>query len=248
MIDIHCHVLPEVDDGAGGIDEALAMCRAAGADGVETIIATPHLRRAPWPELIRSEVEERVAGLAAALGADGPRLVPGGEIAVDGELLDELLSSSPGEVVSLAGSRYLLLEFDFWALGPDPAALVYELRIAGWRPIVGHPERIHWLAQDRGLLGAVAAAGGMLQLTGMSVTGDLGRAAQNCAGYLIDEGLAHFVASDGHDTALRPPLLSPAVSAITRVWGEAVARRLTRLNPAAVLADLPLEEIKEHAS
>ena len=221
------------------------MCRAAAADGVEAVIATPHLRREPWVGLEHDEVVRLVAQLERELAGDGPRVVPGGEIAVDSELLDDLLTGPSADLVSLAGSRYVLLEFDLWAPWSDPAELVHELRIAGWRPVVGHPERIPWLAEDSGLLAEIVAAGGLLQLTAMSVTGGFGRRAQNCCGFLIDHGLAHFVASDGHNLDTRPPVLSPARQVVGKVWGDEAAERLTRLNPAAVLADQPLEVEKE---
>ena len=247
MIDIHCHVLPAVDDGAEGLEAALAMVRMAWNDGVTALIATPHARRDLWPTLSSAVIEQRVASLVEHAGGAPPRVLPGSEIAVDSELLEELDRGTGASLVSLAGSRYLLLEFDPLGLGPDPAALSHELRIAGWWPVIAHPERIPYLAEDAGRLRAVVEAGALLQVTAMSLTGGFGRWVQGCAEFLVEEGLVHFVATDAHNPTTRPPLLSPAAEWMGRRWGDEVARRLVERNPAAVLAGEPLACLKESA-
>lgn len=247
MIDIHCHILPAVDDGADGLEAALAMARMAWNDGVTALIATPHARRDLWPTLGSEAVEQRIASLVDHAAGASPRLVSGSEIAVDSELLEELDRGSGAALVSLAGSRYLLLEFDSLGLGPDPVGLSHELRIAGWWPVIAHPERIPYLAEDPGRLRAVVEAGALLQVTAMSLTGGFGRWVQGCAEFLVDEGLVHFVATDAHNATTRPPLLSPAAEWMRRRWGSEVARQLVERNPAAVLAGEALPCLKETA-
>ncbi|NWG00180.1 MAG: tyrosine protein phosphatase [Thermoanaerobaculaceae bacterium] len=236
MIDIHVHVLPGVDDGPRTLEEGVAMCRLAAADGVETLVVTPHQRHELW-------ANEEPAALTAACSAvqerlgGAPRLLLGAEIRVDGDLLDLLAGDGGRSVVPLAGSHYLLLEFPPFPTRLPPSELAQELAIAGWRPIVAHPERIPWLAEDPAALEALVAAGALLQVTGSSVTGGMGRGAAECCEWLLDRQLVHFIGSDGHNLHARPPLLSPAFRAVAAGWGEGTAQRLLCENPARVVAD-----------
>jgi protein-tyrosine phosphatase len=112
--------------------------------------------------------------------------------------------------------------------------------VASWRPVLAHPERIPWLAEEPRLLADLVERGALLQLTAMSVTGELGRGSQVCSSQLLEEDLAHFVASDAHDARVRPPRLSKAYELIAERWGEERARRLFVDNPKAVLENRPL--------
>ncbi len=239
MIDIHTHVLPEIDDGASSLDEAVSMCRAAATDGCTAVVATPHQRHEAWWNADLGRLESLRRRVQAAVGPE-LRVLPGAEIRVGDGLLSALDRWPTAEVLSLAGSRYLLIEFSRHQPDPDPAGLVHELVVGGWRPILAHPEEMHWLAEDLGTLHRLVALGATLQLTAASVTGRYGRKTQDRAHRLLDEGLVHFVASDTHDTSTRPPGLSEASSEIARRWGDAVARLLTVTNPRAVLGNQPL--------
>ncbi len=249
MIDLHCHILPAIDDGARTLDEAVAMCRAAAADGCSALVATPHQRRAAWWNCDRDALRELRRSLAAAIADELPGLsiLGGGEIRVDGEILAETEALAAAArrdagtgLMALAGSRYLLLEFAPGEVPEAAADLVHELSVAGWRPILAHPEHIPWLAGELGNVERLVALGACCQVTAMSVTGDFGRRAQAVALRLIEAGLAHFVASDAHDLERRPPGLSRARRAIAARWGEALADRLCTANPRAVIEDRPL--------
>lgn len=237
MIDLHLHLLPGVDDGADDLDEACRMCQLAVEDGCEILIATPHQRHDLWGNRDREVLEERLSRVQEAFG-DELALHLGAEIRIDSDLLPEL--EAAGGPVPLAGSRYLLLEFDRRGVSPEPLALTHELTVAGWIPIYAHPELIHGL-DDLELARQLVEAGALFQLTAMSVTGDFGSRAQAVCERFLDAGLAHFVASDAHGAGWRPPGLSAARSVLARRWGEEVAERLTRAHAAAVVADEPLE-------
>ena len=238
-VDIHCHLVPGVDDGSRTLEESLAMCAAAEADGTRAIVATPHQRRDRWPNPDRARLKRHFDELVTAW--DGAlSLSLGAEISVDSELLDEMDRLPGGTLQPLAGSRYLLLEYPPVAVGPDPRSLIHEMIIAGWRPILAHPERIRWLGGDLDLMRALVEIGARVQLTAMSVTGDLGDRSLSCAEKLLDEGLAHFVASDAHGPESRPPIISRAYKAVVEGWGEDMAARLTIENPTRVLEDLPI--------
>ena len=239
MVDLHAHLLPGVDDGAEALGDAVRMCEVAAADGIAAAVATPHQRHEWWPNGDRDDLRARFDALAGAVGSK-LALALGAEIRVDSELLAEVDRLPDGPNLPLAGSRYLLLELAPMRVGPDPRAVVHELAVAGWRPVLAHPERIAWLAEDRSALAELVERGAHLQLTAMSVTGAFGKRARECCAFLLDNDLAHFVASDAHDASTRPPVLSEAFRVIAEGWGEARALRLTDGNPRAVLADRPL--------
>ncbi len=244
MIDIHTHVLPEIDDGATSLEEAVSMCRVAAADGCTAVVATPHQRHRAWWNSDLDRLERLRQEVQAAVGP-GLRVLPGAEIRVDSELLTDLDRWPDAGVLSLAGSRYLLIEFSRQEPDPDPVGLVHELGVAGWRPVLAHPEEIRWLADDLETLGHMVELGATLQVTAASVTGAYGHKIQDRARRLLDEGMVHFVASDTHDTTLRPPGLGEAAAEISRRWGEAVAHLLTAVNPRAVVEDQPLPAPEE---
>lgn len=239
MIDLHCHILPGVDDGAPDFETSVAMCRMAAADGCEAMVATPHLRHERWWNGDQNLLKQRLAELQERVGP-GLKLYMGGEIAINTESFDEILER-PEEVVSLAGSRYLLLEFDWQGLGPQPENVLFELNIAQWRSVIAHPERMSWLMQDRSLIRRLVANGAMTQITAMSITGDLGKPAQDASYWLLENGLAHFVSSDSHDTTRRLPGMAKAMQEVRTVWGDEMAQELFVDNPRAVLEDRPLD-------
>jgi protein-tyrosine phosphatase len=240
MIDLHCHILPGVDDGARSLGEAAEMCRLAAADGCEALVATPHQRRGPWWNGDRALLAGLARDLQDVLGPS-PRVLLGGEIHVDPQLLSEVERlPEGGGILPLAGSRYLLIEFGSTGTEAEAVHLVHELIVSGWIPIVAHPEFIPWLAEDRRLLARLVSLGALTQVTAMSVTGDFGRRPQQDALDLIDAGLVHFVASDSHGPRRRPPGLSRAFRTITARWGAETARRLATDNPRAVVENRPL--------
>ena len=144
MIDIHCHILPGIDDGAENLAESVAMGRMAREDGCEVIFATPHQRHPYWwnddGDVLAALRDEVSAGLGGA-----PRILAGAEVRVDSEVLDDL---EAGRVTPLGASRYLLVEFARSGIGPDPEDIVHEMVVAGWRPILAHPELLPWIADD----------------------------------------------------------------------------------------------------
>lgn len=239
MIDLHTHVVPGVDDGAADPDEALAMCRLAKADGTEIIVATPHQRHPRWENDDVRLIEKRLAGVRAAV--EGPEICLGAEIHVGSDLLREVELLPDGSLLPLAGTRHLLLEFPPLLDPVSPRAVVHELVIAGWKPIVAHPERIRAWADDPAALGDLVDLGALLQLTAMSITGEFGRRSQACSSFLLDQGWVHVVASDAHDPEKRPPILSRAFETVSHHWGLDLAERLFHDNPRRILADEPVE-------
>lgn len=242
MIDLHSHVLPGIDDGARDLQDSLAMCRMAAEDGCSAIVATPHLRHEQWWNGDRNLLEAKWLEVRAA-AAEYLDVRLGGEIAVNSQSAGELDLLPDGDLCSLCGSRYLLLEFHHRGLGPDPLDLIHELAIGGWWPVIAHPERIRWLADDPRYLNALVDHGALVQVTAMSVTGECARWVRNATSRWLDEGMVHFVASDAHNTTVRPPGLSRAYRLLASTRGEELANKLLVENPRAVLENRPLGQV-----
>lgn len=242
MIDLHSHLLPGVDDGATDLQESLAMCRMAAADGCSAIVATPHLRHERWLNDDRNVLEAKWHEVRTA-AAEYIDVLLGGEIAVNSQSASELEELPNCDLVSLCGSRYLLLEFHHRGLGPDPVDLIHELAIAGWRPVIAHPERIPWLADNPRTMDTLIDHGALVQVTAMSVTGECARWVRKATSRWLDEGRVHFVASDAHNTQIRPPGLSKAYRLIASTRGEELAKQLFVENPRAVVENRPWGQV-----
>lgn len=239
MIDLHLHLLPGVDDGPETLEQSLLMCRMAAADGCVALVATPHQRRDEWQTDDPGPLQARLQELGERAGGT-LRLYLGGEVRVDSDLMADLDRPGRGGVRTLAGSRYLLIELDPEGIGPDPVELVHELGLRGFAPVVAHPELVPFLWSEEDLIDRVVAAGGLLQVTAMSVTGQFGRIVRDRVWSLLDADLVHFVASDAHRPTWRPPGLSQAHALIAARLGLEAAQRVTVANPMAVIEDRPL--------
>ncbi len=239
MVDLHCHLLPGVDDGPKTLVEALSMCRLAHRDGCDTMVATPHQRHPAWANRDRPRLEALAAALNAELEGK-PRVLLGAEIRVDDELLAEVDQLPGGSLLPLGGTRTLLLELDRWGEAGDPIDLVHELTVAGWQVIIAHPEHYGWLLEEPWRLHRLAEAGACFQITARSLVGGFGKGPESACRFLLDARLVQFVASDAHGIERRPPGLSEARARLARQWGEAVAQALTEDNPRAVVEGRPL--------
>ncbi len=234
MLDLHTHVLPGLDDGAADWDDALAMCRLAAADGVTCLAATPHWypsRNPPSPGRVArslAELRQRLAAEGLAL-----ELVAGAEVALDSSLAE---LARQRRLPTLEGTHCLLLECPPQTSPRLLPELIYGLRLAGYRPMLVHPERTWAGAKDWDWLAGLVEQGCLVQITAMSLTGDMGPEARAAGQELLARGLVTLVASDAHSADWRPPMLSAAAAELTRLAGPEAAEVLTRQAPAAVLA------------
>ncbi|MDX6427402.1 MAG: protein-tyrosine phosphatase [Gaiellaceae bacterium] len=231
MIDLHSHVLPGLDDGAADLDEAVAICRAAAADGTRVLAATPHVRD-DYPTT-PEQMERALAAVRAAAG-DGVRLVGGGEI-------DLAWLERPREELArfaLAGNpKYLLVETPYRGWPLDLPEKLFRLQAVGITPVLAHPERNAEVQQRPELLEPVVAAGTLVQLTAASVDGRTGRRARACAATLLERNLAHLLASDAHAPGVRAIGMSAAAATL---GDEALAHWLTVEVPGAIVENEPL--------
>jgi protein-tyrosine phosphatase len=235
MIDLHSHVLHDLDDGPETVAGALAIVSAMAADGVTAVVATPHVRD-DWPEVTPARRDERLGELRAALAQAGVPLevLPGGEIALDA--LPGLSEAERGAFGLGGNPNLLLLEFPYWGWPLALADTVFRLRVEGVTAVIAHPERNLEVQDEPERLEPVVRNGGLVQLTAASVDGRLGRRAQETSRRLLERGLAHVIASDAHTADVRAAGLARAA----REVGDALGRWLTQGVPAALLAGEPL--------
>ena len=240
MIDIHSHILPGIDDGAIDLSESTEMCIQAAAAGCSAVIATPHQRHPRWANTDRAVLEDLVGEIQSRLGQK-LQIYLGAEIRIGKGVVQDLQDIGASGLCPLGSSSYLLLELPRHRLPPDPFKIVRAVCAAGWRPIIAHPEFVPGLRDDPSIAEGLVDAGALLQLTAMSLTGDFGGGARTCVHELIDRDLAHFIASDSHDTDWRQPGLKRAWLAVAAKWGEETAVRLTTDNPRAVIENQDIE-------
>ena len=234
MIDLHAHILPGLDDGAADWDQALAMCRLAQADGIKTLVATPHYYPGMAP-LEPALIEQHVAKLRG-LCADAQvelELLGGAEVALDASLPR---LAKQGRLPTLGpGGRYFLLEMPLASPSRGLGDLVFQLQLAGLTPIFCHPERTWPAGSDWSWLERLVGSGCLVQVTAMSLTGDFGSQAQVTANRLLEMGCCHLVASDAHSDGRRAPVLSQARGHLQRLMGAEAARLLLEESPRLVL-------------
>jgi protein-tyrosine phosphatase len=230
VIDLHCHVLPGIDDGPPEMEGSVALARRAQEAGIHTLVATPHVnsRYENEPAAIArlvDAVNERLAQEGVAVGVLG-----GAELAI-GHVAD--LPPGRLELFGLGGGPWLLVEPPFTPVAVGLESLVLGLLRAGHRVVLAHPERCPAFHRERRALAALAEAGVLMSITAGSLTGRFGREVRRFAGALAAEGLIHNVTSDAHDAEDRPPGL---LAGIHRAGLEPLADWLTREVPEAILA------------
>jgi protein-tyrosine phosphatase len=234
MIDLHCHILPHIDDGSASWEETAEMCRIAAHDGVRHIVATPHANdkysydRGHF-ESMRQELQATCGHLLNfSLGCD---------FRFSYENIEDALFF-PGRY-TIANSNYLLVEFNDFSLMPAIREGVFRLVSTGIIPIVTHPERNPVLLDRHEKVLELIEYGCLIQITAGSLTGHWGERPQQMAEWLLMRDAVHVVASDAHDTRHRPPILSAAYERVSALTDKTVAQALFIDNPGAIVSANP---------
>lgn len=237
MIDIHCHILPETDDGAKSWDIAQEMCRMAAADGIRQVVATPHANDTYAYDRARhastlTELQKRAGngvGLAFSLGCD---------FHLSYDNIQDALAHRERYVID--GTRYLLVEFSDFAIPPFVQEALMRMLATGLVPVITHPERNSILQRHPEEVLRLADAGCVVQLTANSLTGRWGETARKMSHWLLERDAVHVLASDAHDLKSRPPVLSAGREAVAKLCGQDVAQALVEGNPDAIVANAEL--------
>ena len=234
MIDIHCHILPGVDDGARDLDDALTMARLAVEDGITHIFATPH--HESFGPIRRAEVIDWVAGLQTALDAADIALtiLPGYEVRLHGRVLNDWDENLAGP---LADTRYILAEPLFNHYDHNTDRILFEMFDRGYLPVMAHPERIVPVQHNLRLIEPFLKRGGITQINSHSLTGYHGYQAKQVAETMLREGIVHIIASDAHNAQRRGPALSIAREVAASIVGQAQAEAMVTSTPQAIVND-----------
>jgi protein-tyrosine phosphatase len=243
MVDLHCHILPGLDDGPSTMEESLAMAEEAIADGITRVVATPHASERYAFEFarvcqLRNELQAKLDGRL--------KLATGCDFHLNPENLNALRKHASQYCINQRD--YLLLEFNEISIPPAMDQTLHELHLMGLRPIITHPERNGILRSQPERLRGWVRLGCYAQVTAGSLSGVFGAGAQEDAWTWIDQGLVHFVSSDGHNTARRPVKLRFAYEAIAKDRGKELAEALLVENPKAAFEGAPLPYVPEVAA
>ena len=235
MIDIHCHVLPEVDDGPKSWEAAVEMCRMAAADGIRHLVATPHANdRYAYDRDYLSGV---TCELRSRVGSS-PEISLGCDFRFTYENLERVLDQP--HRYTIGETNYLLVELSNYSIPPQLSEGFTRLGDRGLTPILTHPERNPILQQTPQKVLEYADQGCLIQVTGSSLTGFWGERPEFVARWLLDRSAVHILASDAHDTKYRIPVLSEARAAAAEIVGEDYATALVEGNPGAIVNGQPI--------
>jgi protein-tyrosine phosphatase len=238
FVDIHCHLLPGIDDGAKDWDETLAMARLSVQEGTTTIIATPHQlgnfgdNRGDAIRRLVSDVQQRLLAEQIPL-----RVLPGADVRIEPDMVERLIR---GDVLSLGDHRrHVLLELPhelYFPLEPLLAQLS-QRRITG---ILSHPERNQGILRQPEIVAPLVDAGCLMQITAGSLCGTFGPESAQLCEWMLTEGLVHFIATDAHGSRSRRPLMQRAFERAVQLVGEKLAIEICSVNPGHVAADQPV--------
>jgi protein-tyrosine phosphatase len=232
MIDLHCHLLPGIDDGADTEELTLQMIHQAIDEGIETIVVTPHHDNGsyynPSSTIVRvcENIQNKIQSLDLPI-----TILPGQEVRITKRTLDEM---EKGHLQTLADTDYILIELPTMEIPREMDDTLFELRVAGYKPILAHPERNAAIIADPNRLLEWVQEGLYSQITSHSLTGLFGKKIQRFSEDLLKNGLAHFIATDAHHVNVRNLSLSRAYERITALSGSDFSLRIQE-NSLAVI-------------
>ncbi len=229
MIDLHSHILPELDDGAQRFRDSLEMAQLAVKSGVTAMVATPHCMQGG-----AREVTLTAKLLQEALQEDGIRL----RLYVGMEIfgtMDTLRLLKEGQLLTINNSRYPLVEFAFHSDGEMETRILHQLVEAGYQPLVAHPERYYYIQEEPTILNRWKKMGCLFQINKGSLTGRFGRTPQHLAMALVDRGFATVVASDAHSPIVRTPWMQDVQELLTEEFSPVAAEYLLHRNPLSII-------------
>jgi len=234
VIDLHCHILPGLDDGAESWEQSLQMARIAAEDGISGIVCTPHCSPG-FPENKRASILASVKEFRTRLRREGIRIevYPGSELAIHFALPEKI---EAGEFLSINDNRtFALVEMPYEVIPPNLDKLFWMMQVKGVTPILAHPERNLLVLKRPLLLEKWIEAGVLVQITGSSLVGFFGSSIRDFSTELVRRRMVHFVATDSHSSGQRRPVLSKAREIVSSIVGPEEAREIFVEHPSRVL-------------
>jgi protein-tyrosine phosphatase len=235
VVDIHSHILPEVDDGSKSWEVSIAMCRMAAADGITHQVATPHANDRYHYD--RAYLQGLVDHLQSLIGGE-LTLSLGCDFHLSYENLQDVMAN-PARY-AIGNTHYMLVELSNYSVPPQTSDCFTQLGDRGITAILTHPERNPILRENLQRVVEWAEQGCVIQMTGSALTGFWGERARRAAHWLLEHDAVHVLATDAHDLEKRIPVLSTAREAAAELCGEDVAEALVEGNPQAIVGNLPL--------
>lgn len=236
MIDLHCHILPGIDDGARNWDESVAMARLAVNEGITHILATPHHMNRSWinPKQVViplvNELQDRLDAEEIPL-----TIFPGQEVRLHGEIMRSI---NENEVCFIdEDNQYVLIEFPTPEVPAYAERLFYEMQTQQITPIIVHPERNHAILKDPNILYDFASRGVLAQLTAASYLGAFGKEIERVSHQMIEANLVHFLASDAHNMTNRKFHMQEAFEKLVKEFGENKAQQFDQTTRNLVNGD-----------
>jgi protein-tyrosine phosphatase len=230
MVDIHCHILPGIDDGSKSWEMTAQMCGMAAKDGITHIVATPHsndtyvYNRERFTEMLGQLHDAGEGKLTFSLGCDF-------HFSYD-NIQDAL--ANPRRY-TIGETQYLLIEFSDYGIPPSVKQDVFAICSSGMIPIITHPERNQPLLKNQDMVLKLIEAGCLVQVTANAITGAWGSRSKKMAEWLLKREAVHVVASDAHDPVNRRPIMSEARDVVAHLAGKEIAEALVTLNPEAIV-------------
>jgi len=236
LIDLHCHLLPGVDDGASNDADSIALFKQAIADGITHMVMTPHVHPGRY-ENNKSNLQPHFTRLQELLARNNLdiSIAVAGEVRLCTEVLTMFASNDLPFIGKRRGKDVMLLEFPHDGIPPGSDKLVDWLMQRNILPIIAHPERNKAIMHDITKIGPFLERGCLFQLTAMSVTGKFGENAHNIAHQFLSNGWAAIIASDAHNIKHRPPVLSEAYATVASEYSSDLARALFIDTPAEII-------------
>ncbi len=236
MIDLHCHLLPGIDDGPATLDEALAMARLAVANGISEARVTPHVHVGRWDNDLAG-IEKAVEAHRVELALAGIPLKLGfaAEVRLAYEVLPLIEAGRVPFLGELDGYKVMLLEFPHSHVPVGSDKFVAWLLKRGIRPMIAHPERNKEIMRDSSRLSPFIVDGCLIQLTADAVAGEFGEICEARAIEFLEKGWVTVLASDAHDVVTRPPRIAPGLEVASAILGAEAAQRLVDETPRRIV-------------
>lgn len=242
MIDLHCHYLPGIDDGAQSWAESLDLARASVADGITHAAMTPHIHPGRYENIFSSVVAATNSFQLALDHASIPlRVYPAGEVRLTADIMDLLERGELPFLGVMDGYRIMLLEFSYDQIPVGAEKLAHWLLARNIRPLIAHPERNKAIMHNVEKVAPFVEMGCLLQLTAASLIGEFGQAAQDSASLMLDRGWVAVIATDAHNLLHRSPRMTAAKNWLADRGGREWADDLTCLMPSNILGINPAE-------
>ncbi len=230
MVDIHCHILPGIDDGSKSWEMTADMCRIATEDGITHIVATPHANdiygynRDRYTEMLGQLSDAADGKLTFSLGCD---------FHFSYDNIEDALANP--RRFTIGDTQYLLIEFSDYGIPPGVKQSIFALGSRAMVPIITHPERNQPLLKNPKMLLELVEQGCLVQVTANAVTGAWGPRSKKMVEWLLKREVVHVIASDAHDPVHRKPAMSEARDAVSEMVGAEIANALVTHNPEAIV-------------